>query len=145
MGFVVRTESLGGALGLMRSMDLVSILRRLGALGRRGGSGRLNPIDEGGGEGDESSKCDFPLVSLLDPFALAALFEEVETLLELLFPLMVDVIMGIGLTGIGDGGLEGLEEVDETGSISGSFLERNALAVSNWKRPEPFLAGPAPW
>jgi len=50
-GFV-RTLSFGRAEVLRRSRDFwVSSLRKLGALGRRGGGGLRNPIEEGGGEG----------------------------------------------------------------------------------------------
>ena len=54
MGFV-RSESLGRfVFSVRRSIDFVSIRRRLGALGRRsGGGGRRKPANvDGGGEGE---------------------------------------------------------------------------------------------
>ena len=53
MGFV-RTESLGRD-GFSRSAERVSRRRNPETLGRRGGAGRRNPIDDGGGDGVESA------------------------------------------------------------------------------------------
>jgi hypothetical protein len=41
-----------------------------------------------------------------------------------------------GINGVGGDG--GFEEVDDDGSSSGSFLDRRALWVSSWNKPEPF-------
>jgi hypothetical protein len=44
-----------------------------------------------------------------------------------------------GIKGSGEGGIcgeGGFEEVDDDGSISGSFLDRRALWVSSWNKPE---------
>lgn len=85
----------------------------MGALGRRGGAGRRKPIADGGGDGDES-------ITLVASSVREGEAEE-------------------GIIGIGEGGFSGeggFEEVDDDGSISGSFLDRRALWVSSWNKPE---------
>lgn len=109
IGFV-RTESLGTLFN--RSADLVSSFRRLGTLGRRGGAGRRKPIDDGGGDGDAS-------VTFVAGINVREGGEVVE-----------------GMTEGGICGEGGFEEVDDEGSISGSFLDRRALWVSSWNKPE---------
>jgi len=90
----------------------VSSFRRLGTLGRRGGAGRRKPRADGGGEGDASVT-----------FVVGIVREgEAE-----------------GINGSGEGGIwgeGGFEEVADDGSISGSFLDRRALWVSSWNKPE---------
>ena len=106
IGFV-RTESLGTLFN--RSADLVSSFRRLGTLGRRGGAGRRKPRADGGGDGDES-------ITFVAGIAGGEVVE--------------------GINGSGEGGICGDDEVDDEGSISGSFLDRRALWVSSWNKPE---------
>lgn len=106
MGFV-RTESLGRD-GFSRSAERVSRRRRPGTLGRRGGAGRRNPIDDGGGDGVES----------------ATLAECGGTL----GGCDVDGIIGSGEGGrCGAGGEGGFDAVDDDGSISGNFLNLKAI------------------
>lgn len=119
MGFV-RTESLGTS--RRRSAELVSSLRRLGTLGRRGEWGFRNPTAEGGGEGVAEDvfrqrKEESALLVLCDDC------EEEEGFLV--------VIIG--------NGEDGFVEVVDEGSISGSFLDRSAAFVSSWKRPRDAL------
>jgi hypothetical protein len=116
MGCFVRKESLGTSRS--RSADLVSSLRRLGALGRRGELGFRNPTAEGGGEGVAAD-----VFRARKESGLSVLCEEEVALLA-------------GIIGSGEGGL--VDVVDE-GSISGSFLDRRAALVSSWKRPSDTL------
>jgi len=117
MGFV-RTESLGTS--RRRSAELVSSLRRLGTLGRRGEWGFRNVTAEGGGEGVAEE--------VFRPrkggSALLVLCDDCEK--------------GFFAVIIGNGE-DGFVEVVDEGSISGSFLDRSAAFVSSWKRPRDAL------
>jgi hypothetical protein len=107
---LVRTDNFGGA-PLSCSLDFVSIRRRFGTLGRRGGRGRLNPTDDGVGEGVAST--------------MLILFESAEDKVR---DDVTDGIIGRGDRGRGDGGLEAVED---EGSNSGNCFDRKAVWVSN--------------
>ena len=121
---LVRKESFG-TLVFSLSADFVSSRRKLGKLGLRGGGGRLNPIDEGGGDG---------VASVILTFWEAAELEVREE---------DDVVNGI--SGMGDRGGRGdggFDDSAETGSISANFLAREGVEVSIWNRPPPLRSPP---
>lgn len=107
---LVRTDNFGG-LPFSRSADFVSIRRRFGTLGRRGGGGRLNPTDDGVGEGVAST--------------MLILAESAEDKVR---DDDTDGIIGRGDRGRGDGGLEAVED---EGSNSGNCFDLKAVWVSN--------------
>jgi len=102
---------------LSRSVDLVSMRRRLGTLGRFGGGGLRKAKWEGGGDG-----------SLLNV--------EVEGAAEAGVVLVDDDDeMPAGIIGSGDCNLGAGLSFSRSRSISGNTLDRAADSVSSWNSP----------